>query len=493
MCVYDHPLTIVRSSRPRVHTPILSITRAAPRRANSWNTYVPRCIVCTFDPCPQLPRYRHRVIVLELVAPTRRRRSRWTLSSPLPFRTMAPVKGETDRQRAQRLQKKANELRDKASFRRVVGYLKVDSSWCLKVERDLIAAGKLPENYGGGQHVDGPTCPSPHSRLMIGDRDRGVDSSARRSDDEGVNDRVVGSGDHAEVGPGEKNRSRVELLAPRLIELALTAAEKVALSKGNLCALRKKGQRVVSKSILLEYLEAMTGLSPDSYLDPAHRGDRGFVDLVCRMNVERGRRCQHLEVPCDWSQCGPYSLCVLNDTLLEVSNTLTKDQVDVDVEPPASVYFIDLAFSEARAVLRQKNSDFRLGLCQIFCDAFGGRCSEGNDESTRKPQPKRRRMFAKTTGTPVRATTPRKKGTRSGMPSSPLPLMPGVPDSLASREAGEDGAVGANEPCQSVEDGDRDARGENTRDTNGEHEAVDTSIKTETSEDAFRPTPPPGV
>ena len=114
---------------------------------------------------------------------------------------------------------------------------------------------------------------------MIGNVGHGIDSPADQSDGDGVNDRGVASGDHAEAGPGEKNRSRVELLAPRLIELALTAAEKVALSKGNLCTLRKKGQHVVSKTILLEHLEALTGLSPDSDLDPAHRGDRGFVDL----------------------------------------------------------------------------------------------------------------------------------------------------------------------------------------------------------------------
>lgn len=252
---------------------------------------------------------------------------------------MAPKK-ETATQKASRLIKKSTEFTHKLDVVRVIASLKHFPAAVASVKKHLDCNGWLltPEQMDEVKKK-GESNPDDASESLV--------SALKKTEYIPLDQRPELQ---VEVHRNFKTWSK---MPPAHVTTLLGVVQPMAFASPMLKALRKKGQREVSSSVLLEYLEMECGVDPGSDI-----GHRRFLyeiaeDLLKR-SASMGKPCTSMKLPAMWDAGdGVYEL---NEDQGVVMLTLGTDTVPVDPKDLNNAPFSDLRvetnYSMQRASIR---------------------------------------------------------------------------------------------------------------------------------------------
>lgn len=210
---------------------------------------------------------------------------------------MAPRKGETADQKAQRYNQQAALFLQKARYERVLKALKQRPDVLPDVERQLKDLKVLDEP---GETLQSPMIKRKQEDTemtpMKGQEDEqcGDCGKADLNDDgKGEQDMAVG----VQCTPAihwDRNVTRCEQLPVAILKKALGAAEKSTFSVANIKSIVKKGAREPSQPFLVQCLEFVSNLDPNSTIEFKYRQAEAFTTWVEELNIAIGRRARDL-------------------------------------------------------------------------------------------------------------------------------------------------------------------------------------------------------
>ena len=161
----------------------------------------------------------------------------------------------------------------------------------------------------------------------------------------------------------------------------LTKIEPVSLTAENLRRLTKRGKSMDCRAVLFQIYEFVLGIDTDCQLFPDGRDAEALAHFVAelrRINNERGRRGQDLQLPPQWGlkRAGVYSVLRKEDGVY-LQNRWTKNEVKLgkDVRGAArtlSDFKVEHNFSDQKAQVEGPNGERRYcvnllsGECQMF-------------------------------------------------------------------------------------------------------------------------------
>lgn len=202
----------------------------------------------------------------------------------------------------------------------------------------------------------------------------------------------------------DRNKNQFDDVAVSVMEAILTIMCPITYSPGNLKSLVTKGKRVQNKTTLMRIIERNTGISGEDTIEPSRRCDRMVAEDIIAAYRARGCRGKDLKLPPDYERDGPYEYKIVGN-VCKVTNKFEGTEAMVTVLRLAELY-IDLPWSESRAVLRQKNGDFRMSMAQIFAN------SNMNTQPSKEAEP--------TVADKPRPSNPRRVGRAQKIAHSPL-------------------------------------------------------------------------
>jgi hypothetical protein len=255
--------------------------------------------------------------------------------------------------RAARLQSTATKSRRLALRKKLIKLINDDWDACVEIRDHMLALGRLaPEEE--------PTT------LAIEDDRAHAHGEQQEEIPEGgrLPQWNVGEAIH-------RNRSRWCQVPPSQIRMILSTLEPLSLSQGNLRSLMKKGMRECPREPLLQLLEFIVGIDPESEVGERRLLCHVVAWMKARIQVQ-GRVAAELEMPPDWSRDGYYSLSEKAGQLFLEKKNVGKVLAEglLDGTPKLRDYTIDMNFSEHRAKIRNKTSPSAL---PVLCALFFGR------------------------------------------------------------------------------------------------------------------------
>ena len=172
------------------------------------------------------------------------------------------------------------------------------------------------------------------------------------------------------------------------MEKILTLMCPITYSPGNLRSMLDRGKRVQNKTKLMQIIERNTNISGEDTIDTSRRCDRFVAEDIINKYKDLGSRGKDLALPPNYEQDGPFDFEVIGNKC-KVYNKFDKMEAVV-VVPRCAKLWIDLAWSQTRAVLRQRNGDFRKSMAEIFADSSAVKGKEGvvnkNKRGLSKPE-----------------------------------------------------------------------------------------------------------
>ena len=258
---------------------------------------------------------------------------------------MAPRKGESALERADRLQTKAHELQTKASLNRVVAAIKARPDLVGTVERQLISLGALDTT---------PTPrASPTKPMQVAEK---FDLLQLRQE-------------HHDK-PFDKNITNFGGLSAKRLKALLAILEPVTFSCHNVKSMMKKGAREVNKHELTRLLEFATNATANGTDIPSElRCMTKLAESLARMNASLGRRARDLIMPPSWEASGVFSIQLQDESILNVTHNFRMITVPLHV-PRGDGFEIQGNWSEFGAMIRQKGGYFQQ-LCSLLFDYVG--------------------------------------------------------------------------------------------------------------------------
>ena len=155
---------------------------------------------------------------------------------------MAPRKGETADQKAQRYNQRAQFFIHKARYERVFQALKASPHVLPDVERQLVDLGVMESSGPGG--AGGVKV---ESKSSAGQVDETVGGASEPSEQKGSMGMAGAVGVDDEKKAWDRNLTKIEHLGPSLLVEALQHAEPAAFSPGNIKSITKRGARNPAK------------------------------------------------------------------------------------------------------------------------------------------------------------------------------------------------------------------------------------------------------
>ena len=165
----------------------------------------------------------------------------------------------------------------------------------------------------------------------------------------------------------DRNKSQYFDVAVNVLEQILTLMCPITYSPGNLRSLLERGKRTQNKTVLLKIIERNTGISGEDTIESSRRCDRMVAEDILAAYKDKGSRGKDLQLPSNYERDGPYEYDLVGAECV-VKNKFENTKAIVIVPRLAELY-IDLPWSESRAVLRQKNGNFRKSMAEIFNNA----------------------------------------------------------------------------------------------------------------------------
>ena len=280
---------------------------------------------------------------------------------------MPQQKGLSRAERANKAEENARILRDKDRFDRVSKVLKADSARLYKVEQELIREGALKVD-------DVFFSPRTSKAVMpaiadVGDRARNEDEddSARtlRIPD-GVPPDVL----KLSTTPYDRNKSTFNQVPVTVLQTALALCEPIELSKAQQAPLMKRGARVQNQLLLTRIVEMFTGIAGESRIEVADRNNQAVTVIIIRTYNELGKRGSNFNLATldfETGVGGMFKWQVAGNECI-VTNMFSLAECRCNV-PRLAEMWIDMNWSEAKAVLRQKNGPFRKPVAAMMLDA----------------------------------------------------------------------------------------------------------------------------
>ena len=148
------------------------------------------------------------------------------------------------------------------------------------------------------------------------------------------------------------------------MEAVLGLMCRITYSPGNLKSLLERGKRVQNKAVLMKIIERNTGISGEDTIEASRRCDKMVAEDIMAAYQAKGSRGKDLALPPNFEKDGPYDYELVGCECT-VRNKFENTTAMVIVPRLATLY-IDLPWSESRAVLRQKNGNFRKSMAEIF-------------------------------------------------------------------------------------------------------------------------------
>lgn len=290
---------------------------------------------------------------------------------------MAPRKGETSDAKAQRYNRQAALFLQKARFERVVKVLKARPDVLPDVERQLKDLGVLEVSNDGAAAVEVKELMAEPVTPGKGDSGHGVKGEQGDEDEEGDACSAQAASSPANVKGGcaqwDRNTTKFGQVPVSVLKRALQTAGKNSFSSGNVKAVVKRGARDPSQSFLCQCVELMTNMDPAATIEARYRSVEGFCELVVMLNMENGRRARDLvlaDAIQDWEPHGVYSLDRTSAARLKISHKYKNLVATISVDKDGD-YYIDGNFSEMRAIIRDRNSDWRKPATVLFPKELG--------------------------------------------------------------------------------------------------------------------------
>jgi hypothetical protein len=230
---------------------------------------------------------------------------------------MAPRKGESALEKADRLQSKAHELQTKASLNRVIAAIKARPDLVGTLERQLISLGALDttptprtsparamqiaETFGLLQLRDGSAAELPEAE---------ADPAAQRPAAAPMD-----TLEEMDDKPFDKNITNFGGLSSKRLKSMLACLEPVTFSCHNMKSMMKKGARDVHKQDLLKLLEFATNATIGMDIPSDTRCATKLAESLSKRNISLGRRARDLVLPPAWETCGIFSIQVEDDCI----------------------------------------------------------------------------------------------------------------------------------------------------------------------------------
>jgi hypothetical protein len=363
---------------------------------------------------------------------------------------MAPIKGESQLEKAERLRLASRKLEESARFNRVSYALKTNPAACTRVEVELIKEGLLDTASSSTKRKEPEKEEKKQVLLALPDQD-GPDGGGGASEvQKHYGDVVMDLVAKMSTEAYDRNHSKYGHCGVKLMEAVLTMFNKITYSPGNLRSMISRGKRMQNKSKLWELIELNTQIGEDDPIPPNRRCDRFVAEDLLQAFVTLGKPGDTLALPPTWDEDGVYDHKVIG-AKCTLTNKLTKEKCVVDVPRLAQVY-VDLNQSESRAILRVKgNGNFRKRIVTLFqVPATGSKSVQAADtrdgtqgaETFGGAVAARRRFGAKTPYAAAEASTGAQKRELDPFAESPKPAkMPCVQSAVTSNDDGGTGGA----------------------------------------------------
>jgi hypothetical protein len=167
----------------------------------------------------------------------------------------------------------------------------------------------------------------------------------------------------------DRNKSQFIDVAVKVMQDTLTLMCPITYSAGNLGSLVERGKRVQNKSTLMRIIERNTGISGEDTIEPTRRCDRMVVEDILKAYNEKGSRGKDLQLPPNYEKDGPFEIISIVGNECTVTNKF-ESTIAKTIIPRHAELYVDLPWSESRAVLRQKNGEYRKSMAQIFLESI---------------------------------------------------------------------------------------------------------------------------
>ena len=397
---------------------------------------------------------------------------------------------ESASEKANRLQRKANELQTRSDMNRCIGIMKANPSTVTSVKNQLIAlgfwdSGAAEVTVDGKVHANEVVVTAP--RLALTDGEVGTAAAAEAA---------VPAADtvpaNLQVEIHRNYLSSWSSMPPKHLSALLGALEPVSLGQGNQKNMLTKGARVVSKKFLLEILELSCNIDPQAPVSQAEVKNLSEIfSMLEKQNERYGRRARDLVLPPNWDTQGVYRIQTFGERLWLRRGV--EDMVELLALQPgdaAEQYYLEFNFSEHRAIIKHRHRhEFQQHAVLLF------KSSSGVD----KPPCKKARRRSPDSGTPSRsgASTCRSTPSKVSYPienelATAMSSVEGSPqkasEALTSHPRGSNGDPDAAEPPAPVAEEEEDTGEEPTANAAGqlgsttvEGEAAETGQASEAS------------
>ena len=255
---------------------------------------------------------------------------------------MPPTPHQTVMDRFHASRSRADDLLLKLRVKRVVDTLKQNKGELYRVENELVEKGLLEQLP---MHSTKPAAPLKAIKDGNADDDSGDDADDTKEFNRNIN--------CFRDLPFNIWGKSLQISCPEI------------MTKANIAALRKRGQRVTSLKSIQEIGEFIADVSPDDSICTTMRCKKKVVDfLVARMR-DRKYRFEKLILPINYNKQGPYYIKNLGGSKVEATLRWTGKTVLITV-PINSKVIVDIPFSTLRATLRIEGKDWSKMLWPLF-------------------------------------------------------------------------------------------------------------------------------
>jgi hypothetical protein len=130
----------------------------------------------------------------------------------------------------------------------------------------------------------------------------------------------------------------------------------------------------------------MTNLDISTFVDFDRREHEAFIGWISELNEQLGRRCRDLvltEALLDWEPHGVYGVAKASKNKLKITHKFAPQTIVITVDATGE-FHVDSNFSESRAIIRDRNSDWRKPCAIIFAELLASSMSKKKQPMKRK-------------------------------------------------------------------------------------------------------------
>jgi hypothetical protein len=160
------------------------------------------------------------------------------------------------------------------------------------------------------------------------------------------------------------------------LKVALTTLEPISFGTHTLKGLLETGKKTLPRKELLNLLEFVTDIRPDTMIQPHQRTMTAFLDWLSSENMKKGRRGKDLQLRVDWSMKGHY-IFTKQETTGKLVIKVKAQYADFEAMLPEKVVFgitdpsklmVASNWSIHDASLQEMGTPFSVNLVLLFPD-----------------------------------------------------------------------------------------------------------------------------